>query len=242
MTESATPKARARSNARTNPRTTATPRTRATTAARRPAADGSVASRVAGLRQLAETDPVRAQRETWSWFQQLGKARDAEQLSELFAEGTPPTKDIDGPTDGILVATITNPLVDVPLSLLTRGWMPWMGKSFDMTTATGINRMTRGSRLAAKVIWPLYGMRDAPDGKLAFDFLTRVERGKVEPAVDVLVIDYEPVSSNPRLIIRQIRDELVEIVPDTYLGRILFKLPVGGYRNIGYFALNQPAG
>jgi hypothetical protein len=85
-------------------------------------------------------------------------------------------------------------------------------------------------------------MREDEGGKAAFDFNTRVERGMVEPAVDVLVIDYEPVSSNPRLLIRQIRDELVEIVPDTYLGRILFKLGEGRYSNIGYFALRQPAG
>jgi hypothetical protein len=242
MTESASPKARARTNARTNSRTnarTAAPRKRP---APRSAPASPVAKRVAELRELAKTDPARAQRETWSWIQQLGKARDGKQLSELFAQGVPPTKDIDGPTDGILVTTLTNPLLDIPVRLLTGAWMPWMGKAFDSSTATGINRMTPSSRLPSKLIWPLYGMRNAADGKLAFDFLTRVERGKVEPAIDVLVIDYEPVSSNPRLIIRQIRDELVEIVPDTYLGRILFKLPIGGYRNIGYFALRQPAG
>jgi hypothetical protein len=85
-------------------------------------------------------------------------------------------------------------------------------------------------------------MRADEGGKAAFDFLTRIERGMVEPAVDVLVIDYEPVSSNPKMLIRQIRDELVELVPDTYLGRILFKLGENRYSNIGYFALRQPAG
>jgi len=54
--------------------------------------------------------------------------------------------------------------------------------------------------------------------------------------------NYEPVSSNPALLIRQIRDELVELVHDTHLGRILFKLGEGRYSNIGYFALRQPAG
>ena len=58
----------------------------------------------------------------------------------------------------------------------------------------------------------------------------------------VLKIDYEPVTTNPRLVIRQIRDELVELVPDTYLGRILFKVRGGRYANIGYFALRQHAG
>ena len=103
--------------------------------------------------------------------------------------------------------------------------------------------MTVSSQLPARLLWPLYGMKDAPDdGKLAFDFVTRVEPGKIDPKVDVLVIDYEPVSENPDLVIRQIRDELVELVPDTYLGRILFRLPRGRFSNIGYFALRQPAG
>jgi hypothetical protein len=213
--------------------------TQADKAARAPG--GSVAERVAQLRDVAREDPWRAQEETWTWFEELGKARDGDQLEELFSLGTPP-RGLNGPTDGILVGTFTNPLVDLPIRLLTGGWMPWMGKSFDAAANKGVNRMTGSSRLPAKLLWPRYGMREDEGGKAAFDFLTRVERGMVEPAVDVLVIDYEPVSENPRVLIRQIRDELVEIVPDTYLGRILFKLGEGRYSNIGYFALRQPAG
>jgi hypothetical protein len=52
-----------------------------------------------------------------------------------------------------------------------------------------------------------------------------VEAGKLDPSVDVLVIDYESVRSNPRLLIRQIRDELVEIVPGANLGKMLVKVP-----------------
>jgi hypothetical protein len=202
---------------------------------------GSVPQRLAELRDLANEDPWRAQEETWAWIEDLGKSRDGDALEELFALGTPP-RNLNGPTDGILVATFTNPLVDLPIRLLTGQWMPWMGKSFDSATSKGVNRMTMSSRLPAKLLWPRYGMREDEGGKAAFDFITRVERGMVEPAVDVLVIDYEPVSSNPALLIRQIRDELVELVPDTYLGRILFKLGEGRYSNIGYFALRQPAG
>src|SRR5438445_530922 len=82
----------------------------------------------------------------------------------------------------------------------------------------------------------------AAGGRLAFEFETAVEPGKIEPAVDVLKIDYAPVAANPRLVIRQIRDELVELVPGTYLGRILWRSRGGRYANIGFFALRQPAG
>ena len=204
------------------------------------AAGDPITARLAGLRNLAETDPVKAQQDAWSWIEELGSKSDGDTLEELFSLGTAPSG-LDGPTDGILVCTLTNPLVDTPVRMLTGMWMPWQGKTFDATEATGINRMTVSSQLPARLLWPLYGMKDAPDdGKLAFDFVTRVEPGKIDPKVDVLVIDYEPVSENPDLVIRQIRDELVELVPDTYLGRILFRLPRGRFSNIGYFALRQP--
>ena len=199
-----------------------------------------VGTRLESLRATAERNPAGAQLDTWVWIEELGQKRDGDQLEQLFALGTTP-KGLDGPTDGILLCTLTNPVVDLPVRLLTGMWMPWQGKSFDAAAGGGINRMTVSSQLPAKLLWPLYGMKEAPDdGKLAFDFVTRVEPGKVEPKVDVLVIDYEPLSTNPDVIIRQIRDELVELVPDTYLGRILFRLPGDRFENIGYFALRQP--
>jgi hypothetical protein len=207
----------------------------------RPAGTGPVAERLAELREIAASDPWRAQQETWAWIEELGAKRDGEQLEALFALGTPP-RGLDGPTDGILVCTLTNPLVDLPIRLLTSMWMPWQGKAFDAAAGRGVNRMTASSRLPAKLLWPRYGMRETEDERAAFDFLTRIEPGKVEPTIDVLVIDYQPVSENPDLLIRQIRDELVQLVPDTYLGRILFRLPGDRYSNIGYFALRQPAG
>ena len=52
-----------------------------------------------------------------------------------------------------------------------------------------------------------------------------------------MVIDYSDVKENPYVIIRSIRDELVEVVPGTYLGKILFRLPRDRYEMIGFFAL-----
>jgi len=209
--------------------------------AARPAPSTPVQKRLTRLRDLAKTNPARAQSETWAWIKELGKSRDSEGLSELFGLGTAP-KGLDGPTDGILVTTFINPIVDFQLRLLTGGWMPWMGKSFDAANSKGTNRLTGSARWPAKLLWPLYRTREAADGRLAFDFETAVEKGRAEPQVRVLKIDYEPVTSNPRLVIRQIRDELVELVPDTYLGRILFKVRGERYANIGYFALRQHAG
>lgn len=202
--------------------------------------------RVAELRALSEKDPSAATDQTWGWFDALkaraGEDQDAAaaELNELFRLGSPPS-DLDGPTDGMLVTTTTNPLLDPGVRAITSLWMPWQGKRFDSVAATGDNRMVESSSLPSKLLWPLYSMKDAADGKLAFDFQTYVEAGKDDPDRQVLVIDYANVESNPALLIKQIRDELVEIVPGAYLGKILFKPPVGGgYEMIGYFALRAP--
>jgi hypothetical protein len=101
----------------------------------------------------------------------------------------------------------------------------------------------RGQRpLAVKVDLAALPDRPGGGGRLAFDFETRIERGASEPAVDVLVIDYAPVERNPRLVIRSIRDELVQVVPGAHLGRILWRHADGRYTNIGYFALRTPVG
>ena len=189
------------------------------------------------------TDPDAA----WSRIEELGAlaARNREgaasQLADLFATGAP-SRGIDGPTNGILVAPLIQPRVDSVARRLTRAWMPWLGKSFYASEHRGDNRLAASARWPSKLLWPLYSTRAGVGSRLAFDFETRVERGGVAPHVDVLVIDYAPVESNPRLVIRRIRDELVELADGVHLGRILWRKGDGGYTNIGYFALrSQPS-
>jgi hypothetical protein len=152
--------------------------------------------------------------------------------------GTAPT-DLHGATEGMLVMTTTNEKFDAVVRLITSMWMPWQGKRFDNQSATGDNRLTKSTGLVGKLLWPLYSMKDHIDGKLAFDFKTYVEPGKDDPDINVMVIDYADIESNPKLIIRSVRDELVELVPSVYLGKILFRTD-SGYNKIGYFALRMP--
>jgi hypothetical protein len=193
-------------------------------------------SRVSDLRNREAAD------EAWQWIVDLkekaksdGAAAEAE-LNAIFKLGTPPTN-LDGPTDGILVMTTTNPALDAAVRLVTNLWMPWQGKRFDSESRSGDNRMVSSARLPSKLLWPLYKMKDAVDGKLAFDFKTYNDAGKCDPDVQVMVIDYSDVGENPRLVIRSIRDELVEVVPGAYLGKVLFRLPQDRYEMIGFFAL-----
>ena len=179
-------------------------------------AEGSLADHVTELRRRAAADRAGAREAAWNDIVALRKLAESDadaadrDLNELFRLGEPVT-DLDGPTDGILVMTTTNPVTDAAVKAVTSLWMPWNGKRFDATTGSGDNRMTDSSALVSKLLWPLYSMTDAKEGKLAFDFKTYLDAGKDDPDRQVLVIDYTDIESNPRLVIRSIRDELVDI-------------------------------
>ena len=206
--------------------------------------------RLEELRGLAATDPTTAQGETWQWFQDAGKRIGSDrgaaigELEELFSAGSP-SEGIDGQTEGILVGFTLQSLVDRGIASITRAWMPWAGKRFDAANSRGDNLLAKSAKWPAKLLWPFYGTEDAGENLVAFDFTTRVEEGAVDPGLDVLVIDYAPVDSNPRVIIKSIRDELVEVVPGTHLGKMLWR--TGPYEDATYhllasFALKTPVG
>ena len=205
----------------------------------------STPERVATLREIAATDPLATQDAVWAWFERLGELtkrdRDegAAQLADLFASGQP-SAGIDGPKQGMLVAWV-HPLPATIAGPVTDRWLPWMGKSFFAKTQTGENRLLNSARWPAKLVFPSYATRAGENGRLAFDFQTRVERGAVDPDVDVLVIDYAPVASNPSLIIKSIRDELVQIADGVHLGRMLWTHGDGHHTNLAYFALRDSA-
>jgi hypothetical protein len=191
---------------------------------------GPVAERVAKLRELAREDPHAAREQAWSWIvglsqrAQSDRAGALDELQALFLCGLP-AQGISGQTEGILVTWTMHPLADRLIGAITDAWMPWLGKKFDSAAHTGLNTLTDGARWPAKLLWPFYSTRDAELGRSAFDFNTYVEAGRLDPSVDVLVIDYESVESNPRLLIRSIRDELVEVAPGASLGKMLVNVP-----------------
>jgi hypothetical protein len=212
-----------------------------------PAADtamSEVAQRAAELRKVAQTSPATAADAAWGWFKELGaraksdRERGTADLNELFRLGTAPTA-IDGQTEGILVAPLIQSTLDRGLNLLTGAWMPWLGKRFDRDAQLGDNTLTSSTRWVGKLLWPLYGMKAYGSNLAAFDFETRIEPGKNDPDTDVLVIDYRPIAKNPDLIIRSIRDELVEITPGANLGKILWRRGEDDYALIGFFALRS---
>jgi hypothetical protein len=209
------------------------------------AAASAIERKVAGLRELAKSDPDSARDLTWTLFRELGARAPssheaANELGDVFRMGTPPSR-IEGQTQGILVGFVWRRPVNVALRTLTGAWMPWLGKRFNATEGRGDNVLAGSARWPAKVLWPLYGTRATEGGRSAFDFETAIESSKDEPETEVMKIDYHDLDANPGMLIRSIRDELVEIVPGAYLGKMLWRHDAEKHTLLAYFALRQPA-
>ena len=117
--------------------------------------------------------------------------------------------------------------------------MPWTGKRFHGASASGDNLLVASARPVARVLFPAYRLEPLDNGSYAaFRFRTYVGPGQVDPDRETLKIDYDS-EENPRLLIRDILDELVQIVPGAYLGKVLLRRKET-WSLVGYFAL-QPA-
>jgi len=158
-------------------------------------------------------------------------------LNEVFRSGAAPDPPPSGFVAGRLVATSTWGPWDSLVQRLAGLWMPWLGKSFDTGSKRGINRFlaTAGTRLLLRLLFPTHTPAEmGMEGIEAFPFRTSVGLGELDPEASVLKIDYD-FAANPALI-RRILDELVEVAPGLYLGKVLLRFGAR-YRQVGFFSL-----
>jgi hypothetical protein len=189
------------------------------------------------LRTSARTDSAA---ELEQIFERLDPAENREvilmRLKEIFATGRVPEPAPEGFLRGRLVTMSVAPSFDSSVRRLARLWMPWLGKSFDPETSSGINIMTKAAAAPMRVVWPRHpARRDLGDRIEAFPFRTRVGTGAVDQDLPVFKIDYD-FDANPGFMIRDILDEIVEIGDGVFLGKILLRWR-GQHRLIGYFSL-----
>lgn len=204
---------------------------------------------VKALQELGPSGAELAQREAWSQIRLAGArasdrpAEAQETLNRIFRIGTPPDPEPDGPYDGILVTPTTARMADGLLRGLSSAWMPWLGKRFDRSSQTGDNLLTRSAKNPSRALFRGYQLQEAGDGNYAaFKFRTYVAPGMLDPDVQALKIDYDS-EENPSFLIRDILDELVQVVPGAYLGKVLLRRgerEAPNWKLLGYFAL-QPA-
>jgi hypothetical protein len=116
---------------------------------------------------------------------------------------------------------------------------PWLGKSFVAADNLGFNIFMAKSVPLLKTIMPLYKKfsRNANGDTDAFYFQTRTEAGLKDKNIDVIKLDYD-APENP-FPIRIILDEIVEIAPEQFLGKIHLKVFPRFYSTIGYFSLRK---
>lgn len=158
-----------------------------------------------------------------------------ERLNELFRSGRAPDPFPDGFLHGQLVATSTTRPLDAFGRSMAQLWMPWKGKRFERARSAGMNVFAPGVLTPIRILFPRYTPESISGERVeAFPFTIRVAPGHVDSDVDVLKIDYG-LHANPRLV-RRILDELVELTPGVYLGKILFRTR-HHHRAVGYFSL-----
>jgi hypothetical protein len=159
-------------------------------------------------------------------------------LDEMFGSGSAPDPLPEGMLEGSLVTTSVWGPLDSLARRIAKVWMPWLGKSFDPVSMSGVNVLTKSARGPMRVLWPGYvPERELADRIEAFPFRVRIAPGEVDPDLDVLKIDYD-FGANPDLLIRRILDELVQVDDGLYLGKILFRRR-GSWLPIGFFTLER---
>jgi hypothetical protein len=202
---------------------------------------------VEALQGLTKANTELARRAAWNQIRLAGaraqaRPREAyDTLNRVFRLGVPPDPPLEGPHDGILVTPMVPAPANAALRRIAAAWMPWLGKRFDPERHAGDNLLSASARVPARVLFSGYRPEPAEGGRLAaFRFRTYVGAGKVDPDRETLKIDYDS-DDNPRLLIRDILDELVQVVPGAYLGKVLLRRGGGdAWRLIGYFALRPP--
>ena len=162
-------------------------------------------------------------------------------LDRLFRSGKLPDPPLDGFYAGELFAFQMFPGLDPLADLANRTWKPWRGKIFDASRNRGENLFARSSLFATRLVWPFYnGYTDLGSaGYRAFPFHTWVGPGITDPDRDVLKIDYD-LPENPKWIVRQVLDELVQLSHEFYLGKAHYRWPNGRWRMIAYFSCYPP--
>ncbi|HEX6383492.1 MAG TPA: hypothetical protein VF177_02375 [Anaerolineae bacterium] len=168
------------------------------------------------------------------------RARGLAALNELFRGGQVPEPALDGRYAGELVALDIAPGLTQLAAAISARWLPWQGKTFDAGRAQGDNVFTRDSLLLAHLFWPFYRgyVDDSPHTYRAFAFRTWIGTGVADPDRQVLKIDYD-LPGNPRLKVRRVLDELVQVAEGFYLGKAHLRRWWGTWQTVAYFSLRS---
>ena len=195
------------------------------------------------LRAQARNDPAGAKESAWELIKELQNDSEFYRLPWLFAQGNGAAEAPNGATEGMVMNLHGSPMMTTLNKMIQIGQllvgMGWTGKTFDRKTGKGYKRVTSSTYIPALLSMPHYKMKKQGKELLGFDFHHCIDTSPVPPHQQVRAITYDdPEFKNP-LILPKVRDEIVEIVPDVFLGRVTYRVK-HGWEVIGYFALRFP--
>ena len=161
-------------------------------------------------------------------------------LNKLFRRGTPPEPPLDGQYRGELVVLDLAPGLTQLFQSLIAAWMPWLGKTFDVSRERGDNIFAQDSYVLARLFNPLYHgfIADKPGTYRGFAFRTYMAPGLIDTDRTVLKIDYD-LKDNPALTVRRVLDELVQIDYNLYLGKAHVRWWWVSWQTVAYFTLTH---
>lgn len=181
-------------------------------------------------------DELEAARELLKYYQKDGMAA----LDNIYRRGIVPNPSLNGRYWGEFLTSNFNPILDSWLDAITQIWLPWQGKKFDANTNIGDNIFTNDGLLLGRFIWPFYNkyVPDTRGRSLAFSFQTSVSPSLLEPDIEVLSLNFD-LPDNPKFLIRDLVDQIVQIDDNLYLGKAILKHPDGGWFCAAYFTLKS---
>lgn len=142
----------------------------------------------------------------------------------IFASGAWRTWQIqhDSRAKTFLGGTLPNPKPDGLYSGTVSGQkVSWLGKKFNSASSTGVNVFDDGGAIKGE----------------RYPFITSVGRGLVDSNLYVLKIDYN-IPGNP-FWLRFILDEIVQVAPNEYLGKLEVRIIPGYPFALAYFELKK---
>jgi hypothetical protein len=159
-------------------------------------------------------------------------------LNALFRSGRLPNPLPEGRYHGKFVAIDIAPGLTQFFQALAKIWMPWQGKTFNLSHQRGDNILTKASYPIARLLNPLYRgfTADGTHTYRAFAFRTYAAPGLFDKDRTVLKIDYN-LKENPAFTVRRVLDELVQLEDGLYLGKAHVHWWWGTWQTVAYFSL-----
>ncbi len=159
-------------------------------------------------------------------------------LNALFRRGGVPLPHPDGCYRGELVALTVSAPLDLAGRAFSAFWMPWLGKDFDAGRQEGESIFRSRGVWLLRLLWPAYRdwRPDGSDRRRGLRFRTSTGAATLDAGLRVLKLDYN-LATNPRFVIRDVLDELVQLAPGFYLGKVLLRRAGCLPRCLAYFSL-----